>query len=109
MRNNVPAAEELVWSSLRKNQVLDYKFRRQYGVGPYVIDFYCPALKLAVEIDGDSHFVTDAIENDKRRQAFIESFGIHFLRFTNQEVNRELDAVLEKIYQNVQKLAEQKR
>ena len=98
LRNNMPSAEGLVWSRLRNSQVLGYKFRRQYSVGPYVIDFFCPALKLAVEIDGDSHFVTDAIENDERRQAFIELFGIHFLRFTNNEVNRELEAVIEKIY-----------
>ena len=109
LRNNMPPIEALVWSRLRYNQVLGYKFRRQYSVGPYVIDFYCPALKLAVEIDGDSHFVTDAIENDERRQAFIESFGIHFLRFTNRDVNRQLEAVLEKIYRVVQEMTEQDR
>ena len=109
LRNNMTAAEALVWSRLRNNLVLGYKFRRQYSVGPYVIDFYCPALKLAVEIDGDSHFVTEAIDNDQRRQAFIESFGIQFLRFTNHEVNRGMDAVLEKICQVVQELTEQKR
>ncbi len=109
LRNNMPPAEALVWSRLRNNLVLGYKFRRQYSVGRYVIDFYCPALKLAVEIDGDSHFVTEAIDNDQRRQAFIESFGIQFLRFTNHEVNWEMDAVLEKIYQVVQDLIEQQR
>ena len=108
LRNNMPPTEALLWSRLRNNQVPGYKFRRQYGVGPYVIDFFCPALKLAVEIDGDSHFVTDALKNDERRQAFIESFGIHFLRFTNHEVNRELEAVLEKICQFVNELTGQK-
>lgn len=78
-------------------------------MGPYVIDFFCPALKLAIEIDGDSHFVDGAIENDQRRQKFIESFGICFLRLTNDEVNREFEAVLEKLYQIVQTLADQKR
>jgi len=52
---------------------------------------------LAVEIDGDSHFIWDAVEDDKRRQSFIESFGIHFLRFTNQEVYDNLNGVLETI------------
>ena len=99
LRNSMPQAEAQVWSRLRNQQVLGYKFRRQYGVGPHVIDFYCPALKPAVEIDGDSHFVTDAIENDNRRRAFIKSFAIPFLRLNNQEVNRELEAVLEKICQ----------
>ena len=66
-------------------------------MGPDVTDFYCPALKLAVEIDGDSHFVADADKNDARRQVFIESFGIRFLRFTNEEVYRNLEGVLEAI------------
>ena len=97
LRNNAPTAESIVWTRLSKKQVHGFKFRRQYGVGPYVIDFYCPALNLAVEIDGDSHFVADANGNDERRQAFIESFGIRFLRFTNDQVYRELDNVLETI------------
>ena len=97
LRNNAPTAESVVWTRLSKKQVHGFKFRRQYGVGPYVIDFYCPALNLAVEIDGDSHFVADANGNDERRQAFIESFGIRFLRFTNDQVYRELDNVLETI------------
>lgn len=109
LRNNMPSAEALVWSKLRNSQVLGHKFRRQYSVGPYVIDFYCPALKLGVEIDGDSHYVTGAIENDERRQTFIESFGIYFVRFTNNEVNHELEAVLEKIYHTVKELTEHKR
>ena len=108
LRSGMPPAEALVWSKIRNKQVLGHKFRRQYGVGPYVIDFYCPALKLAVEIDGDSHFVAEAIENDQRRQGFIESFGIRFLRFTNDEVNKELEAVLENLYKTVEELGEHK-
>ncbi len=109
LRNSMPQAEAQVWSRLRNQQVLGYKFRRQYGVGPYVIDFYCPALKPAVEIDGDSHFLANVMENDRRRQAFFESFGIHFLRFTNSEVNKELEAVMENICETVKTLEEQER
>ena len=97
LRNNAPAAETVLWSRLRRKHVHGYKFRRQYSVGPYVIDFYCPALKLAVEIDGDSHFVADAVTQDKQRQDYIESFGVQFLRFTNEQVYRNLDHVLETI------------
>ena len=78
-------------------------------MGPHVIDFYCPALKPAVEIDGDSHFLANVMENDRRRQAFFESFGIHFLRFTNSEVNKELEAVMENICETVKTLEEQER
>ena len=97
LRTDSPTAETKIWSSLRRKNVFGYKFRRQYSVGPYVIDFYCPALKLAVEIDGDSHFIGDAVEDDKRRQAFIESFGIRFLRFTNRDIYDNLEGVLEAI------------
>jgi len=69
LRSDSPTAENTIWTSLRRKNIAGYKFRRQYSVGPYVIDFYCPALKLAVEIDGDSHFIGNAVEDDKRRQA----------------------------------------
>ena len=97
LRSDMPAAENVVWSRLRRKLVCGYKFRRQYSVGPYVIDFYCPALRLAVEIDGESHFVTGGNDYDEQRQAFIESFGIRFLRFTNRDVYDNLAGVLETI------------
>jgi very-short-patch-repair endonuclease len=58
---------------------------------------YCPEVKLAIELDGDSHFTSAAKEHDARRRQFIESFGIRFLRFTNQEIYENLDGVLEVI------------
>ena len=93
----MPAAEALLWSKIRAKRLLGRKFRRQYSVGPYVVDFYCPKLKLAVEVDGDSHFQPGALEKDQRRQAFIESFDIKFLRFTNEDVTRNTDGVLDVI------------
>jgi very-short-patch-repair endonuclease len=97
LRASAPNAELVVWSHLRKKGVQGYRFRRQYSIGPYVVDFYCPALKLAVEIDGASHFREGAQAEDRRRQSFIESLGIRFLRFTNDEVFNNLEQVLEEI------------
>ena len=97
LRSDMPAAENVVWSRLRRKSVCGYRFRRQYSVGPYVIDFYCPALRLAVEIDGESHLGTTANDYDEQRQAFIESFGIRFVRFTNRDVYDNLAGVLETI------------
>ena len=97
LRNDLTAAESVVWSKVRSKQVHGLKFRRQYSIGPYVVDFYCPARKLAVEIDGDSHYIAGSNEYDAQRQTFIESFGIRFLRFTNREVHQNLDGVLEEI------------
>ncbi len=93
----MPKAEILLWANLSRKQLLGYKFRRQYGVEQYVIDFYCPALKLAVEIDGDSHFQIGAKERDAERQRFIESFGIEFLRFTNADIYENIDGVIDTI------------
>ncbi len=97
LRRSMPRAEVILWSKLKGKQVLGHKFRRQYSVGSYLLDFYCPALKLAIEIDGDSHFGEGSAEYDSQRQAFIESFSITFLRFTNKEVVNNLDGVLERI------------
>jgi len=62
-----------------------------------VIDFYCPAAKLAVEVDGDSHFGKEAERCDARRQAYVESFGIRFVRCTNLDVYENIEGVLEEI------------
>lgn len=93
----MPQAEVLLWSKIRGKQICGCKFRRQYSVGPYVIDFYCPEFKLAIELDGDSHFGEGSERRDTARQVFIESFGIKFLRFSNEDVFRNLEAVLEAI------------
>jgi very-short-patch-repair endonuclease len=101
LRKNMPRAEVILWSKLKDKGLKGYKFRRQYSVDKFVIDFYCPKLKLAIEIDGDSHFIEGADISDRERQAIIESFGITFLRFTNKEIYENVDGVLEKIFQNL--------
>jgi len=85
------------------------RFRRQYSVGRYVIDFYCPELKLAIEVDGESHFREGAEEYDTFRQQQIEYYGIRFLRFMNSEVYNNLHGVLETIYQTVTDMRQKTR
>ena len=97
LRKSMPTAEVILWSKLKLKQLTGHKFRRQYSVGPYVIDFYCPERKLAIELDGDSHFIRDAEQRDVERQRAIEQFGIRFLRFTNDEIRRNLYDVLNTI------------
>jgi very-short-patch-repair endonuclease len=87
-------SERRLWSILRRKQLNGYRFRRQYSVGAYVLDFYCPETHLAIEIDGLSHMSSEAAAYDKNRQEEIESLGIHFLRFTNDQVDMELEEVL---------------
>lgn len=104
LRRNMTKAEFPVWQKLKGKQLEGYKFRRQYSIGSFVIDFYCTELKLAIEIDGDSHFEEGVREYDRERQAFIESVGIRFLRFTNDEVYGNLEGVLERIIQEIGEL-----
>jgi very-short-patch-repair endonuclease len=101
-------AEVLLWTHLSRKQMLGYKFRRQYGVDRYVIDFYCPKLRLAVEIDGPSHVGEGAGEYDKMRQSSIEALGIRFLRFNNDEVYGDLDGVLQMIRGKIRDLTSPK-
>lgn len=104
LRSHVPNAEVLLWMHLSNKQMLGYKFRRQYSVDQYVVDFYCPALKLAIEVDGDSHFTPLARIYDRHRQHHIESFGIRFHRIMNEDVYYNLDAVLDEIARTIRQL-----
>ncbi len=86
LRQHQTNAEELVWRFIRNRQMLDYKFRRQYSVDHFVIDFYCPELKLAIEIDGASHNNSDQKKKDISRQRYLESFNIKFIRIKDEEL-----------------------
>jgi very-short-patch-repair endonuclease len=97
LRKEMTKAEALLWHRIRNRQLSGRKFRRQYSVGPYIMDFYCPAAKLGVEIDWESHYEAGRQEYDRERQRFLEGFGIGFLRFTNVEVYENLDGVLQVI------------
>lgn len=105
LRKNTTASEKIIWTYLRRKQILSERFLRQFSVEYYVLDFYCPRLRLAIEIDGDSHFINqDAIDYDKERQAYIENLGIEFLSFRNEEVFADNDAVINIITQKVKEL-----
>ncbi len=74
-------------------QFNNLKFRRQHHIGPYVVDFYCPLLKLVVEIDGDSHFTNQGVEHDKIRTSYIESKGYKIIRYNNSQILSNLEGV----------------
>lgn len=91
----MPDAEIIMWSHLKNKQLNGLKFRRQYGVGRYIVDFYCPKMRLIIEIDGDSHFTDEAEQYDKQREEYMQSLGLSILRFTNRDVREKLPEVLE--------------
>ena len=97
LRKKIPEPEGRLWYYLRDRRFHNIKFRRQYSVGRYVADFYCPSVRLAIEIDGDSHFTDEAQEYDKQREDYVSACGIKTIRFTNSDVKNNLDGVLEAI------------
>ena len=99
-------AEVLLWIQLKNKQLLGQRVLRQYSVGPYVLDFYIPKLKLAIEVDGVTHTTDEEKEYDRHRQEEIENLGIRFLRFRNPEVYAEMSSALQKIKDKVKELSQ---
>jgi very-short-patch-repair endonuclease len=93
-----------LWTHLKGKQLANCKFRRQFGVGQFVIDFYAPEIKLGIEIDGDSHFEPGAQISDSQREAYLASAGIRVLRFQNVDIWENLDWVLEEVAREVERL-----
>jgi very-short-patch-repair endonuclease len=100
LRANQTDAETLMWHLLRNRQVLEAKFRRQHPMAGYLLDFYCPAAHLAIELDGSQHLEQAAY--DQQRAAKLEAEGVKTLRFWNNEVLQETESVLEAIYQGLE-------
>ncbi len=96
LRNNSTPQEISLWQRLKNSQT-GFKWRRQHSIGGYIVDFYCPAKKLVIEIDGPSHYTKENLEYDEIRTKFFEGLDIKVLRFTNTEVDTETERVVEKI------------
>ncbi len=99
LRKNMTLSEVLLWQELNKKQMLGFDFDRQKPIDNYIVDFYCKDLQLAIEIDGESHNYEEASVNDQIRQSKLESLGVHFLRFDDLEVKKEMKYALNHIYQ----------
>ncbi|MBU2220239.1 endonuclease domain-containing protein, partial [Patescibacteria group bacterium] len=100
LRKNFTDAERKLWSRLRNKQLFGFKFFRQYSVGPYIIDFYCPSIRLGVEADGSQHSTTRKIY-DERRTRYLEQFNIVVLRFWDNDILKNTDGVLLEISRNL--------
>ncbi len=95
LRKNQTEAERLFWEKVRCERFFGLKFKRQYSVGSYILDFYCREKNLAIEIDGSQHIKN--ADYDKERTLYLENFGLTVLRFWNNEVMNNMDGVLEAI------------
>jgi very-short-patch-repair endonuclease len=96
-------AESLIWRFLRSRQLGGAKFRRQYPLGPYILDFCCEELKLVIEIDGGQHFEPEQAQKDKKRTRFLEARGLRVLRFDNHQVLTETEGVLTAIWNEIRR------
>ncbi|AYA36063.1 endonuclease domain-containing protein [Hymenobacter oligotrophus] len=94
LRNNATPAEATLWRCLRNSQLKGRKFRRQQSIGPYIVDFYCPAEQLVVELDGAGHFTVSGEANDVARTAYLQNLGLRVLRFENTSVLQQVESVL---------------
>ena len=101
LRNNATSAELNLWNVLRQSNLGGFKFRRQHSVGRYIVDFYCASQRLVIELDGDSHFTDEAREYDQVRTIFLNALNIRVLRFLNTDVHENLNAVCERILEEL--------
>jgi len=86
-----------LWQALRNRKAGGQKFKRQFSIGRYVVDFYCSALRLAIEIDGGYHNERSVKEYDLERHRFVESLGLHCLHFKNKDIEENVSGVIDTI------------
>ena len=101
LRKSETRAEKLLWNKMKSKQINGFKFRRQHPILQFIVDFYCHELKLIIEVDGKIHLKPENREYDENRTAELERFGLKFLRFTNEEVEDNIEEVLDIIEREV--------
>ena len=99
-RHNPTPAEDKLWQQLRNRRLCDTKFRRQYTIDRFIVDFFCPKAKLIIEVDGPIHDYTQ--EEDALRQEFLEAQSLQVIRFTNAAIMKEMKTVLAAIAEVLQ-------
>src|SRR5690242_12444466 len=97
MRKEPTAAEQRLWRLLRNRRLVGYKFRRQHPFGLYILDYYCPAAGLVIELDGDTHADAEAQKRDAERTEYLERRGLKVLRFWNVELTENEEGIVSRI------------
>src|ERR1051326_6734816 len=101
LRNNPTPAEAILWKYLQRRRMLGKKFRRQFSISRYIVDFLCVDCGIAIELDGAPHFRELKAEYEAERTAFLTALGIEIIRFENRIVYENIDAVLEAIRESI--------
>ena len=94
-------AEKLLWSRIRRKQLKDCQSYRQKIIGNYIVDFYCPKSKLIIELDGGQHYSGEGMRKDKIRDNYLKNLELTVLRFSDRDVFKNLQGVLEAIWENL--------
>ena len=94
LRRRLTLPEVVLWTALRGRRLAGLRFRRQHPIGPYILDFYCDEIRLAIEVDGQGHEHPDQLAHDRRRTAWLDAQGISVARFAARDVLGEIDPVL---------------
>jgi len=97
-------AERRLWSKIRRKQLKEYQFYRQKNIGDYIVDFYCPAAKLIIEIDGGQHYLEENVLQDEARDKFLSDLGFRILRFANNDVFSNIEGIVTTIYNHLQEI-----
>ena len=95
LRSAMTPAESRMWLYLRGEQFHGLKFRRQHGIGSFIVDFFCPEKQLAIEIDGDVHSIPQQTRRDEERDAILKETGLRIVRYRNDDVINNINGVLE--------------
>lgn len=101
LRNNMTKQERILWNYLRKRSTHDYRFRRQFPIGKYIVDFICREKRLIIEIDGSQHNENQNIIKDKERTEFFEAEGYKVIRFWNNDIDNNIEGVYEEIVRHL--------
>lgn len=104
LRKNLTHSEKMLWERLRRKQIMNLRFREQHPIDIFIVDFYCHAARLVVELDGEIHLQKK--EYDEGRSAEMEKYYIKVIRFSNEEVEKDIENVIKKITSEVKERLE---
>ena len=94
-------AENRLWLQLRAGQFQNLKFRRQHGIGPYIVDFFCAEKRLAIEVDGDIHSFKEQIKRDIKREDYLKNIGIQIIRYNNHDILTNIEEVMNDLFRRI--------
>ena len=100
LRKNMTDAERALWSKLRRKQINGRIFYRQKNIGNYIVDFFCPGLKLVVDLDGGQHYTVEGRAKDSSRDKYLVNLGLKVLRFSDRDVLKDMEGVLTVLYEH---------